>query len=125
VDNLVSDPLVYDGLNVEVESKVVDWATKRVFTVGNTPGLLGGGGKTLIVVRSTNFRLPRDTKGNELGLGELVNVRLKGKARIMDKTELGLLMGIDLDGSDIKLDDGSINNWSEGTILILDSVEKI
>lgn len=125
INDIINDPLVYDGLTIEAESKVTDWVTKRAFTVGTSGGFLSSGGKKLLVVRKTNFRLPKDTKGTELGLGETVNVKLKGKVRIMDKIELGKLMGIDLDGSDIKLDDGSTASFREGSVLILDSVEKI
>lgn len=124
VNNIVTDPLVYDGLDVEVESKVVDWVTKRVFTVGSSGGFLSSGGKRLIVVGRDNFKLPKDTTGTELGLGETVNVHLKGRVRIMNKEELGTLMGIDLEGTDIKLDDGNTDSWSEGSVLILQSVER-
>lgn len=123
VNNIVTDPLVYDGLDVEVESKVADWVTKRVFTVGSSGGFLSGGGKRLIVVGRNNFKLPKDTTGTELGLGETVNVHLKGRVRIMNKEELGILMGVDLEGTDIKLDDGNTDNWREGSVLILQSVE--
>lgn len=126
VTNIVTDPLVYDGLDVEVESRVTDWVTKRVFTVGTSGGFLsGGGGKRLIVVGRDNFKLPIDTTGTELGLGETVNVHLKGRVRIMNKEELGILMGVDLEGTDIKLDDGNTDNWREGSVLILQSVEII
>lgn len=124
VNNIVTDPLVYDGLDVEVESRVADWVTKRVFTVGSSGGFLSGGGKRLIVVGRDNFKLPKDTTGTELGLGETVNVHLKGRVRIMNKEELGILMGIDLEGTDIQLDDGNTDNWREGSVLILQSVEK-
>ncbi len=125
VTNIVTDPLVYDGLDVEVQSKVVDWVTKRVFTVGSSGGFLSNGGKRLIVVGRDNFKLPKDTTGTELGLGETVNVHLKGRVRIMDKEELGTLMGVDLEGTDIKLDDGNTDSWREGSVLILQSVERI
>ncbi len=124
VNNIVTDPLVYDGLDVEIESRVSDWVTKRVFTVGSSGGFLSGGGKRLIVVGRDNFKLPKDTKGTELGLGETVNVHLKGRVRIMNKEELGILMGVDLEGTDIQLDDGNTDNWREGSVLILQSVEK-
>lgn len=123
VANIMSDPLVYDGLTVEVDSKVTDWITKRVFTVGNNTSLLGGG-RQLIVVAPKNFELPKDTEGKELGIGELENVHLKGKVRIMDNVELGRVMGIDLEGSDIKLDDGIAGSFTEASVLLLDSVEK-
>ncbi len=124
VNDIVTDPLVYDGLEVEVESRVVDWVTKRVFTVGSSGGFLSSGGKRLIVVGRDNFKLPKDTTGTELGLGETVSVHLKGRVRIMNKEELGTLMGVDLEGTDIKLDDGNTDSWREGSVLILQSVEK-
>lgn len=124
VNNIVTDPLVYDGLDVEVESKVVDWVTKRVFTVGSSGGFLSNSGKRLLVVGRDDFKLPKDTKGTELGLGETVSVHLKGRVRIMNKEELGTLMGVDLEGTDIKLDDGNTDSWREGSVLILQSVER-
>lgn len=125
VNNIVNDPLVYDGLQVEVDSKIVDWITKRSFTVGSSGGFFSSGGKRLLVVGGTNFKLPKDTKGNEVGLGETVSVHLKGRVRIMDKEELSELMGIDLDGTDIKLDDGNTETWREGSVFILESVNKL
>ncbi len=123
--DVISDPLVYDGLTVEIESLITDWITKRSFTLSaSEQGILGARGQLLIVSKST-FKLPRETTGKEVGLGETVNVHLKGRVRIMDRVELGRAMGLDLDGSDIRLDDNNIANWREGSVLLLTSVEKL
>ncbi len=125
--NVIKDPLVYDGLTVEVESQITNWVTKRSFTVfaGGGGGLLGGEGRTLLVIRGTQFTLPQDAPKNGIGLGETVNVRMRGRVQIMDKVELGRALGLDLDGEDIKLDDNNIENWKEGSVLILDTINKL
>lgn len=123
--DIINDPLVYDGLTVEVESQITDWVTKRSFTLSaSEQGLLGRQGQLLVVSKSA-FKLPKKTTGKEVGLGETVNVRVKGKARIMDRVELGRALGLNLDGEDIKLDDNNISQWREGSVLLLDSVEKL
>ncbi len=123
--DIISDPLVYDGLTVEVDSKISDWVTKRSFTVAaGGGGLLGGSGQLLVVSKSP-FTLPQNAPKNGIGLGETVTVHLKGRVRIMDRVELERTLGLDLDGTDIKLDDNNIDSWKEGSVLFLNSVEKI
>ncbi|GEM_PF-3279517 len=122
--DIINDPLVYDGLTVEVDSKISDWITKRSFTVSTGKGLLGGSGQLLVISKSS-FTLPQNAPKNGIGLGETVNVHLKGRVRIMDRVELGRALGLDLDGKDIKLDDNSIDSWKEGSVLLLTSVEKL
>lgn len=123
--DVISDPLVYDGLNVEIDTRITDWVTKKVFTVNaGSGGLLGRQGQLLVISKNT-FTLPKDTPKGGIGLGETVEVKLKGRVRIMDRVELERAMGIDLDGEDIKLDDNNIDNWDEDSVLLLTSVEKI
>lgn len=123
--DVINDPLVYDGLTVEVESQITDWVTKRAFTVNaSAQGLLGTQGQ-LLVVSKTPFKLPKGTLDTEVGLGETIQVHLKGRVRIMDRVELGRALGLDLDGKDIKLDDNNIDTWDEGAVLLLRSVEKL
>lgn len=123
--DVINDPLVYDGLTVEVEAPITDWVTKRSFTVNASGrGLLGVPGQ-LLVVSKTPFKLPKDTKDTEVGLGETVQVHLKGRVRIVSRAELTRVLGLDVDGEDIKLDDNNIDNWKEGSILLLTSVEKL
>ena len=69
--------------------------------------------------------MPKDTTGKEVGLGETVNVKVKGRVRIVSREELSLFLGLDVDGDDIKLDDNNIANWREGSILLADTVEKL
>ncbi|MBI2621628.1 MAG: hypothetical protein HYW63_03235 [Candidatus Levybacteria bacterium] len=123
--NVIKDPLVYDGLTVEVDSQITDWVTKRVFFVNaGGQGLLGQQGR-LLIISKTIFVLPKDTVEGEVGLGETVNVHLKGRVRIMDRVELERAIGLPLDGKDIALDDSGIGRWSEGSVLLLHSVERL
>ncbi len=123
--DVINDPLVYDGLTVEVESQITDWVTKRAFTINaSAQGLLGTQGQ-LLVVSKTPFKLPKGVLDEEVGLGEIVQVHLKGRVRIMDRVELSEALGLPLDGEDIKLDDNNIANWDEGSVLLLTSVEKL
>ncbi len=123
--NIVKDPLVYDGLTVEVESNITDWVTKRSFTLSATSGGVFGGERQLLVITKKPFSLPKGVTGNGVGLGETVKVHIKGKARIMDRVELGRELDLDLDGKDIRLDDNNIANWTEGTVLLADTVERL
>lgn len=126
--NINKDPLVYDGLTVEVNSKVSDWITKKIFTLnaGTSGGIFGGSGGQLLVISDKTFPLHKTTAEQGLGLGELVNVHLIGRVRIMDRVELGRVIGIDLDNKDLQLDDnGLLSSWKEGPVLILDSVDKL
>jgi|SRR3989344_3848261 len=128
VTDVIHDPLVYDGLTVEVEAVINDWVTKKAFTlsVPSTGGLFGGRRQEqLLVIAKEPFPLPNATKGKEIGLGELVSVHVKGRVRIMSRTELGQELDIDLDGTDIKLDDNNINKWTEGSVLLVETVEKL
>jgi len=124
-NDIISDPLVYDGLIVDVETQIIDWVTKRVFAVNaGTGGLLRQTGQ-LLVISKTPFMLPKDIKDGSIGLGETVNVRLTGRVRIMDRVELERALGLPLDGEDIKLDDNSLHRWKEGSVLLLHSIERL
>ncbi len=124
VADAVDDPLVYDGLTIEIEAPITDWVTKKSFTLGSGGGILVAG-KQLLVIRSKQFKMPKDTTGKEVGLGETVNVKVKGRARIVSREELGIFLDLDIEGEDIKLDDNNIANWREGSILLADTVEKL
>ena len=120
------DPLIYDGLSVEISSRVSDWITKKIFAVSaGTSSFFGGSSGQLIIISEDTFPLHKTTLEKGLGLGELVNVKIKGRVRIVDRDELERITGIDLDGKDIKLDDNPISKWKEGPVVLLDSVEKL
>ncbi len=122
------DPLVYDGLDVEVNSRVSDWITKKIFALsaGSSGGLFGRTGGQLVVVSKNVFPLHQNSAEQGLGLGELVSVHVKGRVVIMDRVELGRVIGTDLDNKDLQLDDNSIlSSWKEGPVLLLDSVEEL
>ncbi|MBI4098345.1 MAG: hypothetical protein HY426_04900 [Candidatus Levybacteria bacterium] len=122
--DVIDDPLVYDGLRVTVEAPISDWVTKKSFTLSTGGGILNAN-KQLLVVRKQAFKLPKDSAEKEVGLGETVSVRIKGRVRIVSREELSIFLGLDVEGEDIKLDDNNIANWAEGSILLADSVEKL
>lgn len=127
VAQIIDDPLVFDGLTVEVEAQITDWVTKKSFTiqVPSQGGIFGGGVRQLLVIASKDFPLPKNTTKEGVGVGELVNIHLKGVVRIMDRLELGQALGLDLDGTEITLDDNNIDKWEEGSIILVESVKKI
>lgn len=124
--DISNDPLVYDGLNIETESLITDWITERSFTLRAVPpSAFGGRGSELLVISKNPFPLPEKVTGKGIGLGETVNVRVKGRVVILDRIQLENALGIDLDGEQIKLDDNDLEDWELGSVLILESVEKI
>lgn len=125
VNDILGDPIVYDSLNVEVESQVISWVTKKSFEVGTLGGAFGGGGKPLLVIRQYDFALPQDNSSKNLSLGEKVRVHLKGRIVVVNKDQLGQYLNVNLDGDEFKLDNSNLNNWTLGPILILDSAQKI
>lgn len=123
--DITGDPLVYDGLNVEVESGVNSWVTKKSFMVTSSGGAFGSGGRSLLVVAKSPFALLEKTSPTQLSLGEKVKVHLKGKVTILSKEQLAKELGVDFESDEFKLDDNNIRSWTLGPVLILDSVEKI
>jgi len=72
------------------------------------------------------FNLPKTTTDKNLGLGETVNVQIKGRVVLLDRAQLGNALGYDLDGEDAKLIKNSlVSTWERGNVLLLESVEKI
>lgn len=128
VEDIVNDPLVYEGLTVEVESEINDWDTKKSFSLfKNTQGGVfnSNKGARLIVIHKTNFKLPTNTSGKEVGLGETVAVHIRGKVVILDKDGLEKALGVDLDSPEFELDDSTREEWEIGPVLLSDSVEKL
>src|SRR3989344_5589550 len=50
-------------------------------------------------------------------------VTVKGKVQILNREELQLALGVDLDGAEIALDNNNINKWGMGPVLFADTVE--
>lgn len=124
--NINKDPLVYDGLNVVVDARISDWITKKIFALSaGSNSFFGGTSGQLVVISDEAFPLHKNSSEQGLGLGETVNVRVKGRVRIVNKAEFERITGISLDGEDIKLDDNSVSRWKEGPVILLDSVEKL
>lgn len=137
VIDVISDPLVYDGLNIEVEGNVSDWITKKSFTISSGTNQAGffnsnNSNKKLLVIRSSDFKLPRETKGNGFALGDTGKVHIKGKARIINRKELSKLLNVSydekekiIDDPDLIIDDGQIESWIRGSVIIINSIEKV
>src|SRR3989338_292754 len=128
VENIVNDPLVYEGLTMEVESEINDWNTKKSFSLfKQTQGGVfnSGRGARLIVINKKDFRLPANTTGKEVGLGEIIPVHIRGKVAILTKSELEKALGVDLDSSEFALDDSQLEKWEIGAVLLADTVEKL
>jgi hypothetical protein len=125
VNDILADPIVYDSVNVEIESQVIEWVTKKSFNVETVGGAFGGGGKPLLVIRQYDFTLPQDNSSNKLGLGEKVRVHLKGKVVVVNKDQLEKYLNVNLDSDEFKLDGNNLNDWTLGPVLLLDTAEKI
>jgi len=136
VTDVVNDPNVYSEITIEVEGPVTDWLNKKAFIVSNTSergGIFNNTRRTdLIVISDKNFKLPKDTKGAELGLGETSNVLLEGKVKIVTAEELARILGLSYDeeegainDSNMLLDDFPIEDFRRGSIILLESVEKV
>jgi hypothetical protein len=125
-NEILNSPLVYQGYTLEVDSKITDWVTNRSFTLsagsgGN--GLFGGGSqRQLLVIAKNPYNLPQDPDDGKLGLGELTEVIAKGQIQIYNREELEAALGISLDSSELALDNNSIDDWTEGPVLLLNSL---
>lgn len=135
VSDIVSDPLVYDGLTVKVESTVTDWIDKRSFIFNSRSGNGGlfGSNKvsSLLIIQKEPFRLSKNVAENELGLGELETVQVVGRVRIMTKAELEKELGRNFDDTKeniyddrIEYDDNLIYNWKKRPVILVHRVEK-
>jgi len=126
VADILGDPIVYNGLNVEVESQVSEWVTKKSFKVSTPGGAFGGGGQPLFVIGKNQFSIPADSSSSEFGIGEKVRVHLKGRVAIINKDQLQKYLGENFDSDIFKAFDGNhLDGWTLGPVLLLDSVRKI
>src|SRR5687767_11607970 len=52
VTDIIQDPLVYDGLTLQVENLIADWVTKESFTLssGVRGGLIAGGDRRQLLI---------------------------------------------------------------------------
>lgn len=124
--DVIKNPIVYEGLTVQIDSNVSDWITKNVFAINAaTNSFFGGTSGQLIIVSSKNFQLHTASDQEGLGLGELAKVHVEGRVVIVDRAEFQRITGIDLDGDKIKLDNNNISNWKKGPIILLNTVEKL
>ena len=123
VAEIVNSPLVYEGYNLEVDSEISDWVTNKSFTFVTGGSTFGGAGKQLLVIAKQPFQLPQDPDDAKVGLGEKAKVTVRGKVQILNREELQLALGVDLDGAEIALDNNNINKWGMGPVLFADTVE--
>lgn len=123
----VDDPIVFNRAPIEIQSHISDWVTERSFILSesNQGGFFGGGRtRELLVISDKAFDLPQHASGKELARGDEVNVKITGTLHILDRDELSEKLGLDLDGEEIKLDDGNIEEWKLGPVFYVESVEK-
>lgn len=126
VNDIMGDPIVYEGFNVEIESQVSEWVTKKSFKVSTPGGPFGSGGSSLLVIGKDEFTIPEYTPSNVFGIGEKVRVHLKGRVVIVNKDQLEAYLGENFDSDEFKsLDDNHLAGWTLGPVLLLDSVGKM
>ena len=127
VNDITGDPIVYNGLEVESESQISEWVTRKSFKVSTARGgLFGGGGTPLLVINENEFTLPQSIYTTKLGLGEKVLVHMKGRVEILNKDQLEKALSVDFKSDEfINLDDNHLTSWTLGPVLLLNSVEKI
>ncbi len=127
VRDIIQTPMVYAGYNLEVDSKIVAWATNRAFYFNTTigAGFAGGTKRNLLVVAKEPFNLPQDPNDGKVGLGETINVTAKGTVEILNKDQLEALLGIDFDDPNNDLYDAFLQGWTLGPVLVLGEVEPV
>jgi len=127
VNDIIANPTVYDGYNVEITSRISDWTTNKSFYfAAQNSGLMGS--KTrgiLLAVASQPFQLPQASNDDSLGLGELSNVTATGKVEILNKEQLQGLLGENLEDPSVTLRNDVIANWKLGPVLIMDTIKVI
>ncbi len=123
VEDVVAEPLVFDGLDIEVEANVSTWVNKKSFFVGVGGGPFGGS-TDLLVIYKENFPLPKDAATHELGLGEKLRVHVIGRARIVNREKLEELLGIDLDSEEAPITNLGFSNWGEQIVILATNVDK-
>jgi hypothetical protein len=96
VVDIINDPMVYNGVNLEIDSEITGWATNRAFYFSATFGGGFGGGqkRSLLVVAKEPFTLPQDPNDDKVGLGETTKVKSKGKIEVMNEEQLEKTLGV-------------------------------
>ena len=119
VESIIEDPVVFDGLTVEVRNQVSDWVSKKSFRLGKPAGFLGSTSDGLLVIRDKDFKLPGNSSEKELALGEEGSrVLVKGKVRILTREQVAEMLGVDLEKTDI-------GRFKETPVIIAEKVERI
>lgn len=124
VEDIVTDPMVYNNYSLEVDSEVSGWATNKSFyfsaTIGG--GFAGGAKRSLIVIAKEPFDLPQDPNDDKLGLGEISKVTVKGKIQVLDEAQLESALGVDFDDPNNVLYDDNLEDWTIGPVLFADEI---
>jgi len=125
VKDIIATPMVYNGVNLEVDSKITGWATNRAFFFSALLGSGFGGGtrRNLLVVAKEPFTLPQNPNDGKVGLGELTDTTAKGKIEVLNEAQLEELMGIDFDDPNNNLYSTTLQNWVLGPVLVLGEVK--
>lgn len=124
IGKVVDEPLVFDGLSIEIEGTITRWINKRTFYVSSGGGVFEGS-SSLLVISSSDYPLPKDAGSNQPGLGEEAKVHIVGKARIIDKEKLTELTTIDLNSDKKEISDTGLASWDRGIVIVADKVEKL
>lgn len=129
VNDVVNNPMVYNGYNLEVDSQISGWATNRSFYFNGGAGATFGGGprRKLLVIAKEPFQLPQNPTDEVLGLGEIAKVTTKGTIQVLNQQQLQDILGVNLSTSNqstssASLYDPSLKNWTVGPVLILDTL---
>lgn len=119
VEDIIEDPIVFEGLNVEVTNQVSDWISKNAFKLGRPGGLFGAPAQGLLVIREEDFKLPKNSSENEIALGEEGSrVLVRGTVRIMSREQVQEALEVDLEKTDI-------GTFEETTVLVANRVERL
>ena len=125
VAKIISDPFVYNGYNLSVNTQISGWTTNKSFYFSaQNSGILGGGTKgILLAIANDSFQLPQDPDDGKLGLGENATVVATGTIRILNKEELQTALGVNLEDPKVTLNNDVIDNWNLGPVLFIDTIE--
>lgn len=125
VTDIVRAPLVYKDLTVNVNSQIGTWTTKNSFFLTSSSGTFGSQGAQLLAIREAQFRLPQDTPADQIALGQLSKVAIKGRVKVVTKTELEAILGYNFDGPEFILGNNSLKTWQVGPVLLIENIVKL
>ncbi len=81
INKVLSTPVVYKDLQLNLDGQIVGWVTKNAIVVSQV-GEKNSGNK-LLVISDKRFGLPSDVPASDVALGENVSVSFTGTVRIL------------------------------------------